>query len=94
VEDSAEMRRIRAVKEKHEKALLGKKNVVGVGIGLRQVGGQPTEQLALTVMVRRKQPQSELARRDRIPAELDGVPVDVQEVGTFRADEQGGTDVL
>lgn len=87
VEDSAEMRRIRAVKEKHEAALLRKKNVVGVGIGLRQVGGQPTDQLALTVLVRHKQPESELARRDRIPAELDGVPIDVQEVGTLRAQE-------
>ena len=34
-----------------------------------------------------------LARHDRIPCELDGVPVDVQEVGTLRADQQGGTDV-
>jgi hypothetical protein len=92
VEDSAEMSRIRAVKEKHERALLRKKNVVGVGIGLRQKEGQFTEQLVLTVMVRRKQPASELAHRDRIPSQLDGVPVDVQEVGTLRADEQGGMD--
>jgi hypothetical protein len=94
MEDSAEMRRIRVVKEKHEAALLRKKNVVGVGIGLRQVDGQPTEQLALTVLVRRKEPESELAWHDRIPAELDGVPVDVQEVGMLRAYEQGGTDVF
>lgn len=94
MEESAEMRRIRAVKEKHEAALLRKKNVVGVGIGLRQVDGQFTEQLALTVLVRHKQPNSELARHDWIPVELDGVPVDVQEVGTLRADEQGGMDVF
>jgi hypothetical protein len=87
VEDSDEMRRIRAVKDKHEAALLRKKNVVGVGIGLRQVDGQLTEQLALTVLVRRKQPASELAWRDQIPAELDGVPVDVQEVGTLSAQQ-------
>jgi len=93
VDDSAEMDRVRAVKEKHEKALLRKKNVVGVGIGLRQKDGQFTDQVVLTVMVQRKQPASQLARHDRIPCELDGVPVDVQEVGTLRADQQGGTDV-
>jgi hypothetical protein len=94
VEDSVEMCRIRAVKEKYESVLLRIKNVVGVGIGLRQVDGQFTEQLALTVLVQRKQPESELAHHDRIPSELDGVPVDVQEVGTLRIDEQGGTDAF
>jgi hypothetical protein len=93
VNDSAQMERVRAVKQKHEKALLRKKNVVGVGIGLRQVGGQFTDQVVLTVMVARKEPTSQLACRDRIPSELDGVPVDVQEVGILRADQQGGTDV-
>jgi hypothetical protein len=93
VDDSAEMARVRAVKQKHEKALLRKKNVVGVGIGLRQKGGRFTEQVVLTVMVARKEPASQLACRDRIPSELDGVPVDVQEVGMLRADEQGGIDV-
>lgn len=93
MDDSAEMDRVRAVKEKHEKALLRKKNVVGVGIGLRQKDGQFTDQVVLTVMVQCKQPASQLARRDRIPRELDGVPVDVQEVGTLRADRQGGADV-
>jgi hypothetical protein len=90
VGDTAEMDRIRAVKEKHEKALLRIKNVVGVGIGLRQKDGQFTDQVVLTVIVQRKHPASELARRDRIPSELDGIPVDVQEVGTLRADEQRG----
>jgi hypothetical protein len=89
----AEMERVRAVKRKHEKALLHKKNVVGVGIGLRQKGGRFTDQVVLTVMVSRKEPASQLACRDQIPSELDGVPVDVQEVGILRADQQGGTDV-
>ena len=93
MDDSAETERVRAVKRKHEKALLRKKNVVGVGIGLRQKDGRFTDQVVLTVMVARKEPASQLARRDRIPSQLDGVPVDVQEVGILRADQQGGTDV-
>jgi hypothetical protein len=93
MDNSAQVEHVRAVKRKHEQALLRKKNVIGVGIGLRQVGGRFTDQVVLTVMVTRKEPTSQLACRDRIPSELEGVPVDVQEVGILRADQQGGTDV-
>jgi hypothetical protein len=83
--DGLEISQIRAVKDKYEKRLLRKRNVVGVGIGFRYREGEQTEELALTVMVRQKLSPSELRPRDRIPSELDGVPVDVQEVGEFRA---------
>lgn len=85
MEQEAQLRRIQAVKEKYEKRLLRKRNVVGVGIGRRQRGGQDVDEMVLTVMVRRKEPRSVLRARDVIPSELDGVPVDVQPVGTFRA---------
>ncbi len=81
----AEMARIRAVKARHERKLMKKQNVVGVGIGFREVGGQVTEQLALSVMVSQKLPLDQLRRRDVVPRELDGVVVDVKEVGTLRA---------
>ena len=80
-----DMSRIRAVKAKHERRLLRKRNVVGVGIGLRQRAGELTDEMVLTVMVSQKQSQSTLRPRDRIPDELDGVPVDVQEVGKIKA---------
>jgi hypothetical protein len=83
--EQADMNRIQAVKSKYEKRLLRKKNVVGVGVGLRQRAGELTDEVVLTVMVRQKQPDTALRPRDRIPDELDGVPVDVQEVGTIRA---------
>ncbi len=79
-----EIARIRAVKAAHEGELLHKANVVGVGIGLRQRGGEYTGELALVVSVTHKVPLEELAPEDRIPGEIDGVPVDVQEVGTLR----------
>jgi hypothetical protein len=83
--EQADMDHIQVVRKKYEKRLLRKKNVVGVGVGLRQRAGELTDEVVLTVMVREKQPDSALRRRDRIPTELDGVPVDVQEVGTIRA---------
>ena len=83
--DNPEMSRIQAVKVKYERRLLRKKNVVGVGVGLRRKAGTFTDEIVLTVMVREKQPPSALRPRDQIPSELDGVPVDVQEVGKIRA---------
>ena len=80
-----ELDRLRAVKYVHEADLMRKANVVGVGIGLRQVGGKPTGEPAIVVSVTSKVPISQLAPGDVIPRELDGVPVDVQAVGRLRA---------
>ncbi len=88
MEAESDMARVRAVKARYEKELLRKKNVVGVGIGLRERGGVLTDQVVLTVMVRQKEALSQLRRRDIIPAELDGVPVDVKQVGVVLV--QGG----
>ncbi|WP_322801945.1 hypothetical protein [Thermoflexus sp.] len=77
--------RIQEVKRRREAELLRKANVVAVGIGYRQRGGRSTDELCLVVSVRRKVPMEALAPEDRIPPEIDGVPVDVQEVGALRA---------
>jgi hypothetical protein len=75
----------RAVKARHEQSLLSKPNVVGVGIGLRQRGGQFSDEVCIVVSVRQKTPDEQLSPEDRIPAQLDGVPVDVQVTGEIRA---------
>jgi hypothetical protein len=41
--------------------------------------------LAIVVLVRRKLPRAQLMPEDIVPAEIEGVPVDVQEVGEIRA---------
>lgn len=73
------------VKNAHLADLMAKANVVGVGIGYCQRGGIKTEQVGLVVMVSKKIPRHQLAPKDLIPAEIDGVPVDVQAVGELRA---------
>ena len=75
----------RAVKALHEQSLLSRPNVVGVGIGLRQRGGQFDDEVCIVVSVRHKTPDEQLSPEDRIPAQLDGVPVDVQVTGEIRA---------
>jgi hypothetical protein len=80
-----ELERLRAVKEQYEADLMQKPNVVGVGIGLRQRGGQLTGEPAIVVSVTHKAPAALMAPEDVIPTELDGVPVDVQSVGKLKA---------
>lgn len=80
-----EIEKIRRVRRKHTARLMKKANVVGVGVGYRRQAGQQTDELTLVVMVSRKVPVNILSARDVIPAEIDGVPVDVQELGEIRA---------
>ncbi len=76
---------IRAIKDRYEDDFLQKKNVVGLGIGYKEVEGQETELLSLVVMVKKKEAPSQLDVVDLIPSEIEGVPVDVKEVGEIVA---------
>jgi len=80
----AAFQRASDLKDRMEEEFLKKANVVGVGVGLRQRDGEYTGEVALIVMVSRKMPEVELAPEDRIPAEIDRVPVDVLEVGQLQ----------
>ena len=64
---------------------MSKANVVGIGVGYRYQAGKPTGTVALVVMVSRKVPRHALAPQDILPTEIEGIPVDVQEVGELRA---------
>jgi hypothetical protein len=59
-------------------------NVVGVGIGEKVSHGISTGILAVKLLVRVKFPDGAIPDNDRLPAEIDGLPVDVEQVGTFR----------
>jgi len=76
---------ISEVKKRHEVEILAKKNVVGLGIGFKQRGGALSDELSLVVFVSQKLPNEVVSPEDRIPFFLDGVPVDVQEVGNIKA---------
>ncbi|MGD9093696.1 MAG: hypothetical protein PVF74_12680 [Anaerolineales bacterium] len=75
----------RAVKRAHASQLLSKANVVGVGVGFCQRDGARTDTVGLVVMVKQKLPREQLSADDILPTEIDGVPVDVQEVGVIKA---------
>lgn len=79
------MAKVKAVKDQYEAELLRKANVVGVAIGYREKAGRMTDQVVLTVMVKEKVPLSQLDAKDVIPPEIEGVMIDVKEVGEIRA---------
>jgi len=73
------------VVRRHEADLLGYANVVGVAKGLRMRQGRPSSELCVTVYVERKIPATDLAAADILPKEIEGIPVDVAEVGKLEA---------
>ena len=85
MEKNQAIERVRQVKARHEKVLMRLANVVGVGVGFKEKDNLATNQLAIIVNVAEKKMLSDLAPKDVIPSELDGVAVDVQEVGEIRA---------
>jgi hypothetical protein len=78
-------RRASEVKRAYQAELMSKANVVGVGVGYRNRGGERTDEVALVVMVSQKLPREMLAPEDILPREIDGIQVDVQEVGWIKA---------
>ena len=81
----AALEQAQAVKQRHEARLLKKKHVIGVGVGFRHRAGQLTDTVAIVVNVQKKVPKSNLSKQDLIPDQLEGVPLDVVEVGTISA---------
>ena len=59
-------------------------NIVGVGIGEKISNGISTGVLAVKILVRVKYPKDAIPAADRLPDEIDGLPVDIEQVGTFR----------
>lgn len=79
-----EIRRARAVKERHERSLMALPKVTGVGVGASR---REPGRAAIVVYVSGR--LSAVERR-RFPEELEGVDVEVIEAGPFRALAEGG----
>ena len=83
--DKALMKKITKVQATHTEDLMAKANVVGLAVGMKQTDGEVTDQLCLVVMVGEKLPEDELNEDDLIPAEIDDILTDVQEMGFLQA---------
>ena len=67
---ATELARVQEVKEAHEAALLALPNVVGVGIGYKEIEEETTDTLAVIVYVRRKYAATSLRKSETVPSEL------------------------
>lgn len=72
---------IEKIKQQHEKEILKKANVVGVGVGLKQIKGKLTKKKVILVFVEKKKDLPELMAVDVIPKKIDGCRTDVVETG-------------
>lgn len=63
---------------------LGLQNVVGVGVGYKQVEDESTGEPAFIVYVEKKLPLNELARSQVVPKKIKGLDVDVIEIGRVK----------
>jgi hypothetical protein len=72
-------------KVSHTDRLLAKPNVVGVGIARKHREGRRLDDVCVVALVRRKLPRAGLEAQAVVPAEVDGVPTDVVEVGDLKA---------
>ncbi len=72
------------VLKKTRERLLQLPNVTGVGVGLKQVSGETTNRPALIIFVKEKVPSGSLVRSELVPAQIDGLPTDVIEIGEVR----------
>jgi len=79
------MAKITAIQARYAEELMNYPHVVGVGIGMRQKKGEFTDELCLVVMVDEKLPSAQLDSGSILPDELDGISIDVQEMGVFSA---------
>jgi hypothetical protein len=78
-----------AIRAKHEARLRAYPNVVGVTEGTRMRKGKPTNEPVIAVLVSRKVPRKSLAKASLLPSHIDGIPIDVVEVGPIDALESG-----
>jgi len=76
---------IREVLKDNRLKLLARANVVATGIGYKITKKQKTSTLCIVCSVTKKLSASDLSKRDVLPPDINGIPIDVVETGLIRA---------
>ncbi len=87
MQEHLSMKKVNEVRERHEDWLMRLPNVVGMVVGLSESGesagqcGRPVIKVFVSSLLASEEGQQE----HKFPTELDGVPVEVEVTGEFRA---------
>jgi hypothetical protein len=76
-----------SVPKDQEARLLRRRNVVGVGLARKVVGGRQTDEPCVVVFVERKLPNGQIHEKDRIPPTIERMRTDVVESGKIVAQQ-------
>lgn len=76
------------VKNTHQKTIMSKENVVGVGVGYKVQRGKRTNEMCIVVLVSKKLPLQALNPSALIPKSYEDVDTDVIEVGEIHAHQE------
>ncbi|HAG10569.1 MAG TPA: hypothetical protein DCK76_04105 [Desulfotomaculum sp.] len=76
-------RHLRAI-NKYSKDLFIKANVIGIGVGYKQIRGEETDQLSLIIFVEKKVPPDRLNKSSIIPGKISDLHTDIVEIGRVR----------
>ena len=76
---------IKEDRERYEKQLMGKKNVIGVMTARKVVDGQVLDETSITCLVSKKESTFNLRPKDLIPSRVGTSETDVLEVGDVKA---------
>lgn len=80
-----EQAKIEQVRARYESELMRYPNVVGVSVGIRTKQSKPTGEPCLVVFVEKKISRDKLDKSEILPNQIEGIPVDVVEVGKIDA---------
>jgi hypothetical protein len=64
--------------------IMAKKNVVGAGLGYKEVKARSTDEVSVVVLVDKKEPVGKLRKQDIVPMSYNNFLTDVVEVGKIR----------
>ena len=78
------MKSIYQILQRNRKKILDMDNVVGVGVGYKKKGGEPTEEEAVVIFVNKKVTKGNLRSHQVIPDKIEDTKTDVIEIGEMK----------
>jgi len=76
---------IDGVRERTDEEILGYPNVVGIATGYLLKAGKVTQELGMQILVEKKIAEAQLASKEKLPKEMEGIKTDVIATGRIEA---------